>query len=162
MYFEPIRKIVEQVNELNNDRLMSLLFKVYGKEITDEIIYLNTDIQLFQKGIDSNSISLEEIGGGYAEFTVIDKQEKGLPFDRITLFDTGDFYESFDVRVEKDGFVIIADTIKNDGTFSVDLTDRWGDDILGLTEKSLTDLSNFLIELINDFLAPYLIEKAKV
>ena len=54
----------------------------------------------------------------------------------IDLFDTGDFYESFEVKVMSDGFLIEADTIK-DGE---DLRVRWGNDILGLTDFSISEL----------------------
>lgn len=97
---------------------------------------------MLAKGVNSQGIDLESIGGSYAPLTIILKQEKGLPFDRVTLFDTGEFYNSFSVTAEKDGFVIFADTIKENN----DLRKRWGPDILGLTDESIAELSEQLIE----------------
>ena len=97
--------------------------KIFNKRaVKDEVIRFNTDEQLFEQGLDANSVSLESIGGKYSPVTVIIKQEQSLPTDRVTLFDTGAFYSSFRVTAENDGFVIIADTAKE----GADLQDRWG------------------------------------
>ena len=59
----------------------------------DEIKFLQTQEQLFlgknSKGID--------IKPAYANSTIKIKRKKGLPTDRVTLFDTGDFYRSLEI-----------------------------------------------------------------
>lgn len=105
-----------------------------NKEFTDLIIELNTRKQLFEKGVDSTGRNLEDIGGFYSFETVEIKREKGQPTDRVTLNDTGDFYNSFRVFFNNSGFVITADTIKD----TDNLIERWGADILGLTDESLS------------------------
>ena len=111
-------------------------------DVQNEIIRLNTDVQLFEDGLDAMGVSLESIGGEYAPLTVIMKKEQGLPFDRVTLYETGEFYGSFKVRAEKDAFVIIADTAKEGSG----LTDRWGKRILGLNDDSIKEIRSLLIE----------------
>lgn len=98
------------------------------------ILELNRRRQLFFRGINAEGKLLSRIGGNYTLFTLREKEgtrpvnDPGL----INLFDTGAFYDTFNIKLEKDGFLIIADTIK-DGE---DLQDRWGDELLGLTEES--------------------------
>jgi len=105
------------------------------KTFTDYIIELNTKRQLFDKGIDSTGRKLSDIGGEYAPFTLQLHPEKIK--DRITLFDTGDFYNSFRVYLDSQSDLkITADTIKD----TSDLIADWGKDILGLTEDSLEKL----------------------
>ena len=63
--------------------------------------------------------------------------------DPYFLLDTGDFYESFKVKVFDDGFTIQADTIKDDGT---DLL-TYGD-ILGITNESRTKIIQEILPLV--------------
>lgn len=104
------------------------------RSFTDYIIELNTQSQLFDKGIDSTGRSLEDIGDGYSPYTIEIKKSKGQPTDRVTLKDTGDFYQSFRVYLDsRSDLVITADTIKD----TTDLLREWGKDIIGLTQDSL-------------------------
>lgn len=131
--------MIDNVRALNrNEALFFIMSQDKNKEF---VIELNTNEQLFKDGVDSNNTKLDQIGGEYSEYTILLKQEEGLPVDRITLYNTGDFYNSFNVEVEKDGFVISANTIKGQD----DLQDRWGEDILGLTDESIEQLINEII-----------------
>ena len=142
---------------INNGKALTLqdtLFFVFSlNEIQQFAIRLNTGSrtdteygQLFLHGIDSTGKELSAIGGGYSDFTVEVKKETGLPFDRITLYQTGDFYKSWDFVQKKDGFVLSANTIK-DGQ---DLLDDWGKNIIGLTDESIKKLGiKMLPEVIN-------------
>ena len=98
------------------------------------ILELNRRRQLFFSGINAEGKLLSRIGGNYTLFTLREKEGTRPVNDPslINLFDTGAFYETFSMKLEKDGFLIIADTIK-DGE---DLQDRWGDELLGLTDES--------------------------
>jgi len=92
------------------------------------------------------------IGGEYAPFTKDIKVHEGLPIDRVTLYQSGEFYQTFKFKQLKTGFKLSANTIKidpNNGEVT-DLIDRWGDNIIGLTNESLSKLG---IEAI-----PYIIE----
>lgn len=121
------------------------------KSFTDYIIYLNTQKQLFEKGVNSEGVNLESIGGIYSFETVKIKNEKGQPTDRVTLKDTGDFYESFRVFFNASGLVISADTLKD----TDDLIKRWGQEILGLNNESLI----LLREKAKEILIPYVKKK---
>ena len=111
--------------------------------VKDLIIDLNTEKQLFDKGIDSKGRPLKSIGGDYSYLTKDIKSFHHQPFDRITLKDSGDFYRSFEVKAFAGNIHIIADTMKDDDN----LTTRWGSDILGLTDES----KNKLIAFAKDF-----------
>lgn len=122
-----------------------MLFRVIFSrdQIKEEIIYLNTQEQLFDKGIDSEGVRLDVARGyGYANVTKQIKAQKGQPTDRITLKDTGEFYQSFRVDVREGVITINADAQKDD----TNLFDEWGVDILGLTEESIKRLKPLVIE----------------
>ena len=96
------------------------------------IIDLNTEDQLFQKGIDSKGNVLP---GPYAPFTIEIKRAKGQPTDRITLKDEGDFHGSFFVDAGSFPIRIDASDSKRNK-----LVAEWGEDIFGLTPESMTEL----------------------
>lgn len=144
--FGILSDVSENVKRLSlND---ALRFSISQDEIGDLIIELNTEGQLFDKGIDGEGMSLDSIGGSYSDLTEASKRRKGQPFAHVTLKDTGDFYDSFMVHADKESFTISADTLK-EGT---DLLDRWGDDIIGLTDESLGLLVEELIPLIQGYI----------
>lgn len=99
------------------------------------LIELNRRRQLFFQGKDAQGKLLSQIGGPYSPFTLAEKEgtrPNNSP-NLINLFDTGEFYDSFTIIVQNDGFVIEADTIKE----GVDLQDRWGDELIGLADESI-------------------------
>lgn len=128
-----LRKYLNRIARLKEEKELQRIAK--QKEILDYIVLLNTDEQLYQ-GVDSEGTPLSKIGGDYAPFTKSKKQREGQPTNRITLFDEGDFYNSFKATALKKGISINADYSKP-GT---DLRDRWGDELAGLTDESLEEL----------------------
>ena len=70
-----------------------------NKEVIKE---LQTQEQLYQ-GRDSKGIDIKP---AYADSTIKIKKRKGLPADRVTLFDTGDFYNSLEVIAGKSDMII--------------------------------------------------------
>jgi len=112
--------------------------------IQQEILDLNRLDQLYDKGIDAKSDSLGEYSPATIEGTsnFLGKKQKGQRYDHITLNDTGEFYNSYVFKNEKDGFLIQADTLK-DGT---DLADEFGKDIIGLTEDNKSKVAGWLVE----------------
>lgn len=134
--FGRLSDIIEKGERLDVNR--ALLFAIDRPQLKTLIIQLNTRGQLYVKGIDSQGRELSSIGGEYTAYT-LNLKDPGRPRNvasHIDLFDTGNFYESFEVKAQADGFVIMADTIKE----GEDLRVRWGDDILGLTEASREQL----------------------
>ena len=142
MFFEAI---TEKLNRLKRVSLQDLVNEIINrKEFKELIISLNTEGQLFEKGVDSLNVSL----GNYALTTIegtasfLGKKDKGQRFDHITLKDTGEFYESWTVRAEGNSIIIDANPNKDgDNLFT-----EYGEDILGLTEDSLQILREKLLE----------------
>lgn len=132
----------------------SALFFVFSQEdIQLFAIELNTGApnisehgQLFLHGIDSEGVSLDKIGGDYSPVTKEIKRFEGLPIDRITLYQEGDFYKSWEFIQKADEFILRADTIK-DGQ---DLQTRWGSDLIGLTNESIQKLSKEVLPILID------------
>ena len=138
-------RITDLINNVKALTYESTLFFVFSQDgIQLFAIELNTGGpnngeygQLFLNGTDSEGVSLHDIGGDYAPITQELKRFEGLPFDHITLYQEGDFYKSWEFMQKDDSFVLKADTIK-DGD---DLRDRWGEDIIGLTNESIQALN---------------------
>lgn len=80
-----------------------------------------------------------EITPDYTRATVQIKQEKGQPTDKVRLHDTGDFYESIFVKIFDDVFDLDATDAKTD-----ELTAKYGDAILDLTEQNKRVLAEYL------------------
>lgn len=140
--------LIQQQAKLDTDQIWLRI--VDTDEIKDFIVELNTESQLFEKGIDSNGVTLKEIGGnestpsGYSPVTIEIKRRKGGKggkISNITLYDEGDYYESHIVTVTTSGFEIDADPIKEDTNLFVE----WGEDIVGLTDESLQKLIDLLL-----------------
>jgi hypothetical protein len=108
----------------------------------EEIIALNTEGQLFERGIDSWPRKIEP---RYALRTIIDKKDKGQPTDRVTLRDTGRFHENFRITYNSDNIEISALPTPRDG---IDLTqhlqERYGTLIFGLTPQNVSNLQNII------------------
>lgn len=70
----------------------------------------------------------------------------GKPDVPIMLKDTGEFWRSFEVILEEDGFVINADGDKGE----VDLFIKYSNDVAGLNEKNMNIfIDAFLIQIYN-------------
>lgn len=105
-------------------------------ESNDTVIrYMNAYDQLFEKGIDRLG---EEIWRyrPYTGNTIAIKILKNQPVDRVTLKDTGAFYESLRVKVYSDSFEIYSVDVK-----ASDIIEKYGDEILGLTNENLNILT---------------------
>lgn len=126
-----LQAIIKKLKRVDEAFLMKKLFM--DKTFRQMIISLNTQSQLYDDGIDSRGIKLEDIGGAYSEYTKMLKEAKGQPIDRVTLRDTGEFHESFRVNLVGGDIKITAKTLKDD----TDLLKEWGPDILGLTDENL-------------------------
>lgn len=107
---------------------------------------MNSETQLFEKGINADGVSIES----YAPYQPITKQiklAKGQPTNRVTLRDTGEFHASFRVTAGESSFYIDATDWKAEK-----LTIGYGDDIFGLTDENIN-------ELIWEYIYPMLIKK---
>ena len=140
------------VNDFQKFDVNKILFEVWKKfKVESYIVQLNTEglrtSQLYEQGKDSKGRNL----GSYTPYTIQLKLngDGDRRVDHITLKDSGDFYESFEVKANSKGFEILADGRVKGG----DLKDRFGIDIIGLSEEN----KNILVE----FIEPFFIEEAK-
>ena len=143
MALEGLVSRLDRVINLDVDVIISNILK--DEEFQRFIIDLNTEEQLFEKGIDSLGDSL----GEYTDFTKVVKGLKGQRIDHITLEDTGEFYKSFAIKVQNGGFLIVADGQKED----TNLLEEYGKEILGLTDENL----QIVIDAIKDRLIPIIL-----
>jgi hypothetical protein len=131
--FKPLKKLCKNVKNLTSDKI---LIQIYAyKKVQNFIVDLNRIDQLFETGTDAKDNFL----GYYSESTELvfgGRERNKTTSDHITLKDTGAFYKSFFVRIYKDGFTIVANSIKDE----TDLTEVYGKDIIGLSEKSIYEL----------------------
>ncbi len=153
---QALERIAKNYQELNLNDLMRALF--LNNDFTDYIIELNTIEQLFNRGIDSTGDSI----GEYTIATIngtknfLGKIQKGQPYDRVTLKDTGAFYESFRVMWDNGDMVITSNPIK-DGS---DLLKQWGRDIIGLTDESLAKLREKALPILIRYTKEQLLKQA--
>lgn len=138
-------KFIENIAAMN---VVSLMRSVLSeKETQDFITNLNTKVQLFDLGIDSTGVTLSSIGGGYSQFTLSNNSTKTK--NKVTLFDEGDYHDSFKVIPLSNGDFEIT---SNDTIHGTSLFERWGDDIEGLTpnhhEKVIEFLEKRILEIL--------------
>lgn len=128
--------MIEQIKQLrkNVEQWQRSLPSVVLESVKDneaEIIDLNIEDQLFQKGIGSDG---QAITPGYSPLTISIKRQKGQPTDRVTLRDTGEFHRSFEIRYGNDAFAFAATDPKTQK-----LEKKYGSEIFGLTDQSLDE-----------------------
>lgn len=126
--------------KLDKDKAFEFAF---DSDIEELVIKLNQD-QLFNLGQDSEGDSL----GSYSPYTIKIKQAKGQPTNRITLYDTGEFYQSFKAYYEDGSIVIDANAEKDD----TNLFDEFGVDILGLNDSNMSIFVNEIVQKIKFFI----------
>ena len=123
---------VKQIQSLAVVNIGTLLFTaLQDKTVQDSILELNTKVQLLGLGENSEGIKLSDIGGGYSPVTLALHPEKTR--DKVTLHDTGEFYDSFKLIPESLGdFEMTADPKKDD----TNLFTEWGKEIVGLNNEN--------------------------
>ena len=102
------------------------------KATDDQVVEKLNDQQFSGKKGDGSDITPK-----YTPFTKFLKKQKGQPTDRVTLKDTGKFHKSQKVKFTNKGF----DTVATDPKTS-DLVEKYGDEILELSEESLDEYRN--------------------
>ena len=137
--FEQIKELISNAKKLNQTQLLIEVFT--DVKIQDEIVFYITEIQLFEKGVDGLGKELKK----YTPFTVSEKKRKGQKFKTTTLKDTGKFYNSFKVVVNQGGDVkVVANDIN-------DLTDKYGINILTLSDEGIEKIKPKVIEKITEY-----------
>lgn len=100
------------------------------------LIDMNAQDQLYAKGVSRLGVRIDEYQP-YRPLTIQVKIEKRQPYDRVTLKDTGEFYDSFYVETAEDRFYIKASDEKTNW-----LIKKYGAEIFGLTNDSLAEFIN--------------------
>jgi len=109
-----LKNICNNIIALDRDEILLNIFD-RNTQLNDDILQLNKD-QLYDLGITADGKDL----GGYAPYTLEYKEHEAGKLgrdtrsDHITLKDTGAFYDSFKLRSDIGGFIISADTKKED------------------------------------------------
>lgn len=88
------------------------------------LLEIQTQEQLFKKGQGVDSISLYP---SYASSTIRQKKKKGQPFDRVTLKDTGDFYNSISIKTQGQQMIITASV-----SYTQYLLSKYGNSVFGI------------------------------
>lgn len=141
--FGALKNLANNVINLQATELSVSVFAL--PEMKQFILRLNRFEQLYSEGVDAN----DKIIGTYSYTTALYAGEEtyiynGVPSTKkfgepYTLYDTGEFYASFSVRILADGFSIVANTDKVDGDII-----RFGE-ILGLTTNSKNELAQKML-----------------
>lgn len=100
------------------------------------LIDMNAQNQIYAKGVNRLGVRIDEYQP-YRPLTIKVKIEKRQPYDRVTLKDTGEFYDSFYVETAEDRFYIKASDEKTNW-----LIKKYGAEIFGLTNDSLAEFIN--------------------
>ena len=112
-----------------------------GGDILLDYVRIQLDL-----GIDGN---MRKIQPPYAPSTIKKKIKKGQPTDRVTLRDTGEFYQSLYIQFDEDGFRILSADEK-----SKYLIAKYGGPILRIDNEDFT-------RYIRYYVRPILAEKMK-
>lgn len=135
---------VNNLRKIDEGLIFKRVFDI--QHVKDYIINLNTTDQLFEKGIDREGRELDEIGGGYSPFSIEKKKAKGLPTDRITLFDDGPFFESWRV----DSATIEITISANIARIGEENYNRFGRKIVGLTNENIQKIINYVTPIFQE------------
>lgn len=115
-------KIQNLINGLRKIKKINQTLQKIFKDpfVQDYIIALNQE-QL-QAGEDNTGTPIRTFKAVspdvYSAFTMNIKAAKGQPVDKVTLFDEGDFYKSFDVKALPTAFEVTGEEAKDDGEIS--------------------------------------------
>jgi hypothetical protein len=120
---DDLKRTVEELQTAVNGSIQESIDQ--NKQVIKE---LQTQEQMYQ-GITSKGIDIKP---AYANSTKRIKRKKLQPTDRVTLFDTGDFYNSLEVIAGKNDLMI-----RTIISYSVFLVNKYAD-ILGLDEENWT------------------------
>ncbi len=143
-----ITTLLDRVKEVKEALDSGRIAKEIVRDNDNILIDMNAQDQLFAKGVNRLGVRIDEYRP-YSPFTIKVKIEKRQPYDRVTLKDTGEFYDSFYVETAEDRFYIKASDEKTDW-----LIKKYGSEIFGLTNESLA-------EFINDYVKDEAAKKVK-
>ena len=114
------------------------------KRMGDDMIIMQQEHIFEGKRSDDSRIEPE-----YTNFTIQIKAAKGQPFDRVTLFDKGDFYEAMFFRVEDNKLIFGSDDSK-----ALKLIEKYDKDseLFGLNQDNKKQRNDMLLEKLIDYI----------
>lgn len=135
-----ITNLLDRVKKVKEALDSGRIAKEIVRDNDNILIDMNAQDQLFAKGVNRLGVRIDEYRP-YSPFTIKVKIEKRQPYDRVTLKDTGEFYDSFYVETAEDRFYIKASDEKTDW-----LIKKYGAEIFGLTNESLAEFINYYVK----------------
>lgn len=145
-YNASIRNLVYRLRKFKDILSEELKNEIIKHE--DIIVQMVVRDQLYEQGIEGRGISIMSYQP-YTAKTIRIKQQKGQPYDRVTLRDTGEFHDSLHVEFDDKGFYVTSTDDK-----AKYLLARYGKTIFRLTNANFT-------ELLRNYIRPSLKEKLK-
>lgn len=127
---QPIEALIDRVERLQTVLTDGTLIQRVIKRHVKDIVALNTDEQLFQRGILATGAPVTP---HYRPRTIRYKRRHGQPYDRVTLRDKGRFHSKFKVILNDEDFTIDSDE-PNQAKYDY-LTKKYSNDIFGLTDE---------------------------
>jgi hypothetical protein len=137
---DSIKNMVRRLRDFDNN-LDKIVIEQAAKFERD---ILNWNKEQLYAGIDAKENDLQP---DYTPYTVSIKQQKGQPTDRVTLYDTGDFYNSFFLINAGTQLEVYATDWKRNKLFK-----KYGPELFGLIDQFKQDLIGKVEPLmINEF-----------
>lgn len=134
-----LNKLLKKVKTVERGLSDNIFLKDILEERETEIVELNTQEQLYEKGENALGISIADYEP-YSDYTLDLKAIKGQPTDRVTLRDEGDFHRSFGLELLDDRVQFYASDWK-----TIELIKRYGE-IMGLNEQNLKYITKELVQ----------------
>lgn len=131
-----INGLIEKFKKVGEELDTGEIAKKIVRDNDNILIDMNAQDQLYAKGVNRLGVRIDEYQP-YQPLTIQVKIEKRQPYDRVTLKDTGEFYDSFYVETAEDRFYIKASDEKTNW-----LIKKYGAEIFGLTNDSLAEFIN--------------------
>lgn len=131
-----ISGIIDKFKKVGEELDTGEIAKKIVRDNDNILIDMNAQDQLYAKGVNRLGVRIDEYQP-YRPLTIQVKIEKRQPYDRVTLKDTGEFYDSFYVETAEDRFYIKASDEKANW-----LIKKYGAEIFGLTNDSLAEFIN--------------------
>lgn len=142
--FESIYKVLDDASKLDQDEIA---YECYWDEDFQKIVIDSNRIGQLASGEDIDG----SIIGTYSPFTDIISEGITFEFDGRTyekiagepynFVDSGEFFRSFRIIVENDGFVIFANDQKKDGS----LSNKFNAELLGLNDENINKMVDALL-----------------
>jgi len=149
-------KILERAMTINLEIVLSKVFK--RREVLRFIEKLNKR-QLKDDHVDSKNVQLQykdakgKVRIGYSPLTQKLSGGRKKAGDPFTLFDTGDFFKSIKAIPELADVEIVSNPIKD----NTNLYKKFGKNIVGLDEKSIKELQEFIKPIFQQEVRTYLL-----